>query len=81
MRIYKERRLYFASSCETCGKRFQSFKRAKIKHGLCRKCRSHKVDPQQGNLFGMIPFARVINSGLIPKAPGNAWGSTAELKK
>lgn len=42
MRIYKERRLYFASSCEQCGKRFQSFKRAKIKGGLCRNCRMFK---------------------------------------
>lgn len=56
MRIYKERRLYFASSCEGCGNRYQSFKRAKIKHGLCRKCRSKRVEPGQDGLFSILPL-------------------------
>lgn len=48
-RTYKERRLYFSQGCECCGKRFQSFKRARIKNGLCRKCR--RINPDQTSLF------------------------------
>lgn len=61
-RSYKERRLYFSQGCERCGRRFQSFKRAKIKNGLCRKCR--KVNPDQKSLFNDMvnPNVRSITS-------------------
>ncbi len=51
MREYIERRLYFSGRCEKCGNGFQSFKRSRIKHGLCRKCRKNWVDPNQTSLF------------------------------
>lgn len=51
-RSYKERRLYFSQGCERCGRRFQSFKRARIKNGLCRKCR--KINPDQASLFDEV---------------------------
>ena len=51
MRVYKERRLYFSEKCENCGKGFQSFKRSKVKGGLCRKCRKNQPDPNQQPLF------------------------------
>lgn len=47
MKIYKERRIYFAEECIKCGNSFQSFKRAKIKRGLCRKCRKAAVPENQ----------------------------------
>lgn len=48
-RIYKERRLYFSQACDRCGRRYQSFKRKRIKEGLCRKCR--RINPDQTSLF------------------------------
>jgi protein-arginine kinase activator protein McsA len=50
---YKERRIYFAGSCGKCGKSFQSFKRSRIKKGLCSSCRSHFVDPNQASLLAL----------------------------
>ena len=46
-KVYKERRLYYGDSCSQCGHKFISFKRSKIKKGLCRKCRKNPVDPGQ----------------------------------
>lgn len=51
MRQYTERRLYFADKCSKCGKGFQSFKRSRIKHELCRKCRKNAPNPNQVSLF------------------------------
>lgn len=48
---YKERRIYFSQKCEKCGKPYQSFKKSKIKKGLCRKCIKNKQDPNQQPLF------------------------------
>lgn len=48
---YKERRIYFSKNCEICGRPFQSFKRSKIKTGLCSKHRKFKVDENQMDMF------------------------------
>jgi hypothetical protein len=61
-RIYKERRLYFSQGCERCGRRYQSFKRKRIKQGLCRKCR--KVNTDQTSLFDV----NVAVDGAIKQA-------------
>jgi len=50
-REYKERRLYFNNDCDKCGKIFQSFKRSRVKGGLCRNCRRIQADPNQPTLF------------------------------
>lgn len=62
-RVYKERRLYFAENCEKCGNQFQSFKRSKIKHGLCRKCRKNEVNPNQVTLFGSPDATLDVQTG------------------
>ena len=50
-RQYKERRLYFSGECAGCGHSFQSFKRSKIKAGLCRKCLRLQPPKGQDSLF------------------------------
>lgn len=52
-RQYKERRIYFAGECTGCGNSFQSFKRSRIKTGLCRACRKSAVPKGQDSLFGV----------------------------
>ena len=50
-RKYTERRLYFFT-CDKCGRiNAQSFKRRKVKTGLCRPCRKHEVDKNQLSLI------------------------------
>lgn len=51
-RIYKERRLYFSETCVKCGKPFKSFKRARVKNGVCKRktCR-YSVPDNQTRLF------------------------------
>ena len=71
MRQYTERRLYFADKCSKCGKGFQSFKRSRIKHELCRKCRKNAPNPNQTELFAVagIPELEKISKTMpdIPK--------------
>lgn len=51
MRKYKERRLYFYT-CTKCGSTNRcSFKRAKAKHAICRKCRKQEVNKDQLAMF------------------------------
>lgn len=50
-KTYKERHIYFGSKCSGCGGKFQSFKRSRIKTGLCKKCRRNKPVKGQTNLF------------------------------
>jgi NAD-dependent SIR2 family protein deacetylase len=68
---YKERRIYFHQSCTNCGSKYQSFKRRRIKAGLCRKCRSGVlVTENQIILFDEIKevdFLMPIPTGLEPK--------------
>ena len=50
-REYKERRLYFYT-CEVCHTPNRcSFKRSRVKGGVCKKCRSIEVNKDQGRLF------------------------------
>lgn len=62
-RQYVERRLYFNGNCTLCGQPFQSFKRSRIKAGVCRrkKCRT-QPDPNQAPLFTMED-QKIIDSG------------------
>lgn len=48
---YKERRIYFAGQCTNCEHPFQSFKRSRIKAGLCKKCRKLIPPKGQDSLF------------------------------
>lgn len=61
-RIYKERRLYFSQACERCGKRYQSFKRKRIKEGLCRKCR--RINPDQTSLFDDVSVQSITSTHI-----------------
>lgn len=81
-RQYKERRLYFSDNCEKCGNPFQSFKRAKIKHGLCRKCRRNQPDPNQQGLF-TEQDQKIIDAGGTVVREGMIAGEkhTLELSK
>jgi hypothetical protein len=51
---YKERRIYFAGQCTNCEHPFQSFKRSRIKAGLCKKCRKLVPPKGQDSLFGAV---------------------------
>jgi transcriptional regulator NrdR family protein len=50
MKQYKERHVYFGV-CDNCTHKYCSFKRTRIKNGLCRKCRKTKVNKDQIGLF------------------------------
>lgn len=50
---YKERRIYFAVQCTNCEHPFQSFKRSRIKAGLCKKCRKLVPPKGQDSLFSV----------------------------
>lgn len=61
MKPYKERHLYFFT-CSKCGTvNRSSFKRAKAKKAICRKCRRHTMDKNQ---LTFIPFAGDIKDQL-----------------
>mgnify|MGYP001562951328 CR=1 FL=1 len=47
-RKYIERRLYYSETCTKCGKPFKSFKRSRIKGGVCKRktCRYGAPDNQ-----------------------------------
>lgn len=84
-RVYKERRLYFSENCGNCGKPYQSFKRSKIKHGLCRKCRKSAVDPNQAPLFDMFDRDHITIEGeqsiiRIGKQEDGTYGIRRVLK-
>ena len=55
MTQYKERHVYFGT-CGNCHKRFQSYKRKRIKQVTCRKCRKFLVNKDQIPLFGIPSY-------------------------
>lgn len=73
-RVYKERRIYFSANCEKCGHPFQSFKRSKVKHGLCRTCRAKVINPDQVELFPDNKPIKSLNSSLNQISPSGPTG-------
>lgn len=83
-RQYKERRLYFSEECEKCGKPYQSFKRSRVKHGLCRKCRRNQPDPNQQTLFPGVSVDRdriVLEGGGLKTTIGKQDDGSFGLKQ
>ena len=79
-RIYKERRIYFSANCEKCGNSFQSFKRSKVKHGLCRNCRKVEVDKNQVSLFPPIEVKDYSENSNVAPQPFAVVAGVKELE-
>lgn len=64
-RNYVERRLYYSETCIKCGKPFKSFKRSRVKGGVCRRqsCR-YSVSENQQPLFDDVS----VGVGVVQKS-------------
>lgn len=71
-REYKERRLYYSETCAKCGKPFKSFKRSRIKGGVCKRysCR-YSVPDNQTPLFPAIISKNYEPNTKIELGDGN----------